>query len=66
MPSIRVVIEAGPGQRIEVEREEVDLIDGQGIVLNRSQVQPMWTEVVGQVSHILRYWQPAQAQRADE
>jgi hypothetical protein len=66
MPSIRVVIEAGPGQRFEVEREQEDLIDGQGTVLNRSQLQPMWAEVVGQVSHILRYWQPAQAQRADE
>lgn len=62
MPSIRVVIEVGPGRRVEFEREMDDLIDGQGNFLNARQLRPMWQSLTGEVSHWIRYGEPTEAE----
>jgi hypothetical protein len=65
MPSIRVAIEVGPGRRVEFEREVDDLIDGQGNVINATQLRPMWNSLVGEISYWIRYGEPTEAKAAD-
>jgi len=57
---IRVTIETGPGQRAEFEREQDDIVDGEGNVINANQLRPMWQLISGEVSHWLRYREPTE------
>lgn len=59
MPGIRIVIEAGPGKRVEFERETEDLVDGHGNPINPGGLRQMWQEMSGEVWNWLRYREPA-------
>lgn len=57
---IQIVIEVREGERAEFEREVDDIVAGHGSHINAGQLRSMWQSLSGEVSHWLRYREPAE------